>query len=188
MPVYPDDDDDDSEGVFVPIMGPRVLGDQYPDQVADFEVISGATYIGRNGRTCFRLKEGDLAGVRVFYMLLCAERPGEMKCGISECINDRLYTLDIRSIYSGTAKIRIVKLTSAISMRKIENYVNFNSFFKGYKKNVSGQPITREWVRYDESIVSEIVDIITSLNRDLEHSTKFDDSDEIYLWRRSGAG
>ena len=104
-----------------------------------------------------------------------------MKCGISECINDRLYTLDIRSIHSGTAKISIVKLTSAISMKKIENYVNFNSFFKGYKKNVLGQPITREWVRYDESIVSEIVDIITSLNRDLEHSTKFDDSDEIYF-------
>jgi hypothetical protein len=45
VPVYPDDDDDDddSEGDTVPIMGPRVLGDQYPDQVADFEVISGAT-------------------------------------------------------------------------------------------------------------------------------------------------
>jgi hypothetical protein len=37
-----------------------------------------------------------------------------------------------------------IKLTSAISMKKIENYVNFNLFFRGYKKDVLDQPITRE--------------------------------------------
>ena len=179
MLAYPNDDDDDSETDNVPIIGPRVSGDQNPDQVADFEVISGHTYRNINYR-CFRLEEGDLAGVNVFYMLLCSERPGEMKCGISRYGNNRLYSLDIPSIHLGTAKIMYVKLTSAISMFKIENYVNFNSFFKGYKRDVLDQPIMREWCRFSEAIVSEIVDIITSINRNLKHTIKFDDSDEIY--------
>lgn len=172
------DNDYDSEGDYVPNVEESVPGDTNPEYVNGFVDIKGRAR-KLSGRMTHKLQE-DLCGCHVLYMLYDTKDPSKMKIGFSLNLESRLYTLQYDFITSGNAKVRYVKLTSAISPIKIENYILFVAYFRGYKTG-----LRREFVRFSEDIASELVSIICSINKFHSHSVTFEGSSKPY-WIKAG--
>jgi hypothetical protein len=160
-----DDHDYDSDREDVPDWGQKVQGDINPESVKGFVKIKGTTHVDRSGHMSFDLEE-DLFGIWVWYVLICSEHPGLMKFGISCNLGANLYgkSDDRESIGLGRAKIMYVRLTSAISPFKIERFILFVAYFKGYKRDSNNKAIKREMVRFSSKIALEFVGIICTMN------------------------
>jgi hypothetical protein len=138
----------------------RRKGDIDPKLIADFVTIPW------KWRDC-SLLDTKLYGWTVFYIIELEEYNGSYEVGVTTELGTRLYHYGgwYKSIPKGKSRFRYIKLTSANSCFKIERFILFYAFFKGYKVDVGGVPLHGECIKRSDEIVKDLLRFTCLMNK-----------------------
>jgi len=140
-------------------------GDIDPEKIADFATIPW------NLQDC-ELIYKKLDGCAVFYIIELDEYAGSYEVGVSTQFGKRLYDYGgyFKSIQKGKSRFRCIKLTSDNSHFKIERFILFIAFVKGYKVDDNGESLYGECIRRSDEALKDLISFICLMNKNGGHA------------------
>jgi hypothetical protein len=148
--------------------------DTNPKKIADWATKPSSR------KDCNLINE-QLKGASVLYIFKLDEYSESVEIGISDDLGDRIYEYGrwYKSIPKGKSKFKYIKLTPAISRYRIEKFILFYAFVKGYKI-VNGEYLHGECVRDSDEVLNDLIRFLCLINKNKGIEIQFDNEDGTY--------